>query len=221
MRAMKRAFIAYLVLLHLALASALWKRYTAESPFIPAMRQVHQDMESNVPAGAAIFLGDSITQRLVTSNVAPLSVNYGIGWQRSDQLIESMKGYESIQRASAVYIAIGVNDLLQKRQDGIDGRYRTILQAIPARIPVVLSSVSPLPTLDSDVVKGVRDAGARACAERPGCVFVDLLALLPAAGLQPDKVHLSAQGYRLWIGALRQALITGSRTSPSSPPPGS
>ena len=36
-------------------------------------------MDSLVPVGATVFIGDSITQGLATSAVVPLSVNYGIG----------------------------------------------------------------------------------------------------------------------------------------------
>ena len=39
----------------------------------------HERMDGNVPDGAVIFIGDSITQGLCVSEVALQSVNYGIG----------------------------------------------------------------------------------------------------------------------------------------------
>src|SRR6478736_3871224 len=93
--------VVYLIALHILLAVA-WlgsarntQRQPEDIPFITMMRGVHEWMDASVPAGATIFLGDSITMALATAAVAPYSVNYGISWQRSDQLIKSMDIYQS------------------------------------------------------------------------------------------------------------------------------
>ena len=102
---MKKVVIAaYLVAVHALLGIALVKtdlisRVSArlsfgnpqppeEDSIIPRLREVHGQMDSSIPKGATIFLGDSITMGLATAAVAPNTINYGIGWQRSDQLIK-------------------------------------------------------------------------------------------------------------------------------------
>ncbi|HSC75329.1 MAG TPA: SGNH/GDSL hydrolase family protein [Pseudomonadales bacterium] len=189
-----------------------------EIPFIPMMRGVHAWMDASVPAGATIFLGDSITMALATAAVAPYSVNYGISWQRSDQLMKSMDIYQSIARAGRVFVMVGTNDVLEGREADIQSRYQAILTKIPANVDVVMNSIPPV----GDVVingrtisdKTVRDVGAIAqtvCEADKRCHFVDAYEALSTDGkptqgvLMPDQIHLSPKGYQLWIEAMRHA----------------
>lgn len=215
---MKRiALMLYLLGLHVILGFLLLKTDALDrvsvrfgfkdappAPIIATMREVHRQMDASVPDGATIFLGDSITMALATAAVAPNAVNYGIGYQRSDELIESMRRYESMQRAARVVVAIGTNDVLQGRADGIESRYAAILAAIPPHVPVVMSSPPPLAEHSTE---GVGDAAKRACAVRSGCTFVDS-STVGTSGLLPDGVHLAPQGYRRWIAALRDGVRT-------------
>jgi len=219
---MKRQLIfVYLIALHLAVGWILfktdvWERAAAkagfatspEQSFIPAIREIHKQMDASVPAGATIFLGDSITMALATAAVAPHAVNFGIASQRSDHLLESMGLYKSLQRAGAVVISIGVNDLLQNREPGIEHRYREILQAVPSSVLVVMNSVTPITQVPESRQIAARDAARQACLARPGCRFVDAFELLSAASgsLLPDGVHVAAAGYALWIPAMQKAL---------------
>lgn len=194
-----------------------------EESIIPRLRDVHRQMDSSVPSGATIFLGDSITMGLATAAVAPYTVNYGIGWQRSDQLIKSMEIYKSIGRAGRVVITIGTNDLLQGREAGIESRYRAILEKIPANTPIVMNSVPPL---DSPVFYGrqIDDANVRkvvasakaVCDADTRCRFVNTYDALttngkPTLGIYVDGgVHLSPKGYQLWIDAMRPAIVASA-----------
>lgn len=216
---MKRNFAAlYLIVLHLVVATALIKTdlidragfrlgllTPAEAPIISTMREVHRQMDASVPDGATIFLGDSITMALATAAVAPLPVNYGIGYQRSDQLVDSMKSYESLHRAGAVVVMIGTNDILQGAQGGIGGRFSQIISSVPAGVPVVLSS--PPPTTKGDA-QSVMVEARTACGEDPRCTFVDAT-VIGKEGLLPDGVHLNPSGYAQLIAMLRVALGNG------------
>ena len=188
-----------------------------EESIIPRLRAVHQQMDSSVPAGATIFLGDSITMALATAAIAPYSVNYGIGWQRSDQLIKSMDIYESIKRAGQVVIMIGTNDILQGREPGIETRYQAILAKIPSNVAVTMSSVPPIGSIEfggrkiADTRVQYAVAGAKhACEADRRCRFVNAYEVLtsnrsPLPGvLLEDGIHLAPKGYELLIGAIRR-----------------
>ncbi|HQQ73871.1 MAG TPA: GDSL-type esterase/lipase family protein [Pseudomonadales bacterium] len=214
----------YLLAVHILLVTA-WivfdrdiQRPPEDIPFIAMMRGVHAWMDASVPAGATIFLGDSITMALATAAVAPNSVNYGISWQRSDQLIKSMDIYQSIARSSRVFIMVGTNDVLEGSEAGIQSRYQTILAKIPANVAVVMSSIPPL----GDVVlngRKVDDINVRyvvaiaktVCEEDKRCRFINTYEELSTDGkptqgvLLPDQIHLSPKGYQLWIEAMRRA----------------
>jgi lysophospholipase L1-like esterase len=223
--------VVYLIAIHALLAVALVKpdimpriglaldvkQPPEDIPFIPMMRGVHAWMDESVPAGATIFLGDSITMALATAAVAPNAVNYGISWQRSDQLIQSMDIYESIARASRVFVMVGTNDVLEGREADIQSRYQTILAKIPVNVEVVMSSIPPVGDVvmygrkvDDKNVRAVVAIAKTVCEADTRCRFVNTYEALstdskPTQGvLLPDQVHLSPKGYQLWIEALRR-----------------
>jgi hypothetical protein len=163
------------------------------------LRSVHQHMDATVQPGAKVFLGDSITYGLILSNVTTGGVKFATGGQNSEALLQEMHGLTCLARASVVVITIGTNDVLEGRVDGLEDRYRQILAAVPAGVPVILSSVPPI------------EAARRACADDARCTFVDAYGALsegdaPLPGVLWDGVHLSADGYRIWAGLLRPAL---------------
>lgn len=233
----KTVIVVYLLILHALLAVVLTQPDLAarigglralihsqppeEAWFIPIVREVHRQMDPSVPAGATLFLGDSITMCLSTAAVTAHGVNYGIGWQRSDQLLESMDLYHSIERAARVVVTIGTNDLLQGRAAGIGSRYRAILAMIPARTEVVLSSIPPLGNtafpgrqIDADQVREVVASAKSVCAADRRCRFVDAYQALTDQGqplpgvLLADGIHLAPKGYGLWIDALAGVLAS-------------
>lgn len=230
------AIAAYLILVHLLVGIAFVKTDLLSrmairlglaapapmdsEPFIAAWRAFHETMDAEVPPGATIFLGDSITRAMPVKEVAPLAVNYGIGWQRSDQLIVSIDTYASLQRASRIVVMIGTNDLLQGRDEGIEARYQAILAKLPAGIPVIMVGVPPLaPTstvlrgkVDDARVRAAVASAQRACNGHPACRFVSAYDALGEQGvaragvLQNDGIHLAPHGYALLTGLIRQAL---------------
>jgi hypothetical protein len=238
MRLKQIAFATYLIALHAVLAVALVKTdllpraavkfglsepalFPEEEMIIPRLREVHQQLDSSVPAGATIFLGDSITMALATAAIAPYTVNYGIGWQRSDQLIKSMDIYDSIKRAGRVVITIGTNDLLQGREARIESRYQAILAKIPSNIEVIMNSVPPIGNIEWGGRK-IEDAKVRytvmsakhVCEVDRRCRFVNSYDALSSNGtplpgvLLNDGIHLSPKGYELWISSIRLALAS-------------
>jgi lysophospholipase L1-like esterase len=237
MRLKRLLVIAYLIVLHVVVVAALFKtdllprlaiRAGLAKPDIPDMEPIisgwrgfHKKIDSFIPPGTTIFLGDSIMSGLTTTDLAPRAVNYGIGWQRSDQLIKSMDSYESVKRAGRVVLMIGTNDLLQGRDDELELRYRSILEKIPPGIPVVMSSVTPLSPNIVWLERKIQDTKVRAavqvakkvCESRHGCKFVNAYEVLSNANggvqsdvLLEDGIHLTSKGYTLWSNALHQAI---------------
>jgi len=136
--------------------------------------------DSRVPAGATILIGDSIAQRAPFAG--PCIANRGIGGERSDQLLANLGRWPSLDRAGAVVVAIGTNDVWQRRPQGLGQRVAAILDRIAA--PVYLIGLSA----DLEGIVEANRELRRAC--RGGCTFIE-----PTAALAPDGIHLSAEGY--------------------------
>lgn len=201
------------------LAGIEGRYYDVDHANIILQRGVHQSIDPFTPRGATIFLGDSITWALATVDIEPLSVNYGITNQRSDQLLKSMESYESLKQAGRVVVTIGTNDLLQGREDGIEERYKKILDMIPKEIPVLMNSVPPIANIiwngrkvNNANVQEVVASAKRICEADSRCTFLNTYEVLSENGkplpgvLVEDGVHLSRNGYGLWIENIRNAI---------------
>ncbi len=235
MQILKKAWPIYILLIHILMFAVLWKSNFIEkaaerlgftqqselSEFYHLMTSYHKRMDASVPAGATIFIGDSITQSLASSAVSPVSVNYGIGGDTTLGVINRLPIYESINRARAVVIAIGVNDLPLRSNLLIVENVRTILESIPAGRAIVLNAVLPLDESISAIkasnsrIVSLNAALAKLSEEFDNVIFLDMRSDLEDASGNlrdhfhtGDGVHLSAAGYELWIAQLRQ-ILTG------------
>jgi lysophospholipase L1-like esterase len=229
---LNRSLIAYLVLLHLLLGLVLVKSdflqrtrgYLGVLP--PEMTRhyhdmvaYHRRMDEQVPDGAVVFIGDSITQSLAVSNVSTNSFNYGIGSDTTFGVLQRIGTYRSLNRAETVVLAIGVNDLKRRDPDEIIRNYEHILEKLPKGMNIVISALHPV---DDRLQGGLRsnqriqqvNQSLKQLAEASDLrVYCDITPLLidsdgnlKAAYHVGDGIHLSAAGYALWTEALRNAI---------------
>lgn len=203
-RMRRTVFIGYLLALHLALlvlvlqadvpqrvAVRLGLADAPTHPHIVAMRAVLAERDEQFPQGAALFLGDSLTEQLAGSAVVDRSENFGVGRQRTDHLLEAMPA--AVGRAGSVYLLIGTNDFLQGREAGIDARLTAIAAAIPD-VPLVWTGIMLVEA------RAANDVIRKLCAARRQCRYVEPLT---DPALFVDGVHLTPDGYRQWIHRLR------------------
>jgi lysophospholipase L1-like esterase len=234
----KRIVIAYVIGIHILLAIVLLKsdfidrvqsRLGIQSIPLPPeitehfhrMLRYHKRMDGNVPDGAVIFIGDSITQGLCVSGIASPSVNYGIGSDTTVGVLQRLPYYKSIERASAVVIAIGINDMRRRSNNDILENYRSIIELIPKTTPVVLSAVLPLDEearakcqgLNLDRIKSLNSRIEHLTSGSENLFFVDSGPLLvdESGNLADmyhdgDGVHLNSKGNAIWIDILRKGL---------------
>ena len=119
-------------------------------------------------------------------------------------------------KADAVAVMSGTNDILSG-DDSFLHAYRTVARRLRRASPgvsILLHSLLPLSPdwVSPEAIAGVNADIARIGAET-GVTVLDLTDRFTARGGQPraelydpDGVHLSAEGYRVWAEALAEAL---------------
>jgi len=187
------------------------------------MSRSHARMDGHVPDDSVVFLGDSITQALCVSAVAPHAVNFGIGSDTTLGLLHRIPSLPSIQRAALIVVAIGVNDLRRRDNDEIIRNYRGILSLLPAHVPVIISSVLPVEEhsrpywkhWNDERIRPLNRQLAELASEYPHVIFCDSYSdMLDQRGQLRadfhvgDGIHLSTQGYAIWIQNLKQAIAS-------------
>ena len=178
-------------------------------------------MDANIPDGAVIYIGDSLTQGLCVTAVTTPSVNFGIGNDTTIGVLKRLPEYHSLERASVCVIAIGVNDLKRRGNEEIIINYSLILQTIPPHLPLIFSAILPLDERVRDDLSGWNtrikelNSGLKALceAQSPKCTFVDAgPKLADSSGNlrkeyhESDGVHLNGVGNAIWIKELKEVV---------------
>lgn len=184
----------------------------------------HAERDQRVPNGAIVLLGDSIMGGVPAESVGPNAVNFGLGGDTTYLLLRRLPMLRSIERAGAVVIEVGVNDLKYRAPAEAAAFYGDILRRIPASTPVLALSVLPVdetkPVIArrSDLrnanIAALNDAIRAACHHRPNCRYLDLWPLAWDASrgaprsewFGPDGWHLSAAGGERMAAWIRNTL---------------
>jgi hypothetical protein len=187
--------LAYVFALHVVLA--LMIANTQIAPKMRAWLVSSGAIDYVTPRHSIIFLGDSITAAMPE---IPGAVNYGVPQQSSAQLLARLPRYRSIDSARAVYLLIGINDLVRNEPLRVD----ELAAAIPPSVPLVWSGIMPTShlTVTAESIEAANAAIQRACATRGNCRFVDTRGIVKPGAFKPDGLHLSDVGYRAWLEAL-------------------
>jgi lysophospholipase L1-like esterase len=185
------------------------------------MTRYHEGMDPNVPSGAAIFIGDSITQGLCVSAVFNPSANYGIGNDTTLGVLKRLTKYESLKRASIAILEVGVNDLRFRKDEEILSNYSSILQLLPAHLTVVVSAILPvnegidhklrgynarIGELNSTLKVLCESQKSRCTYVDPGQALIDSSGSLSTNYQEGDGLHLNGEGYGVWIQELKKGI---------------
>lgn len=165
-----------------------------------------------------VCLGDSITQKLGWQDVLPCwrVANRGIGSDTTAGMTARIDSVKALDPA-VVSLMAGVNDLGDKSPEETAESYAVLLDTLAQELPdtsIIVTSVLPVATshpLDNQNVRALNQDLAVLCQER-GLRFLDLYEefagengdLSPKYNL--DGVHLTPEGYRLWLSHLVPAL---------------
>jgi len=178
----------------------------------------HRRMDGCVPNNAVLFIGDSFVQGLCVSEVAANAINYGIGGDTTEGVLARLAHYQSLNRAGAVVIGVGENDLRKGRAPAeIVRNYRQIASQLPEKISLFFCSMTPCTKSKAgplnDAVMKLNPVPKELCESHPNCHFVDLNetvcgpdGFLLADFADTDGSHLNARGNRACIEKLRATL---------------
>ena len=235
----KTLFIIWLVAIHAFAALAIWDTdlpYRIDRKLSlgllnpPEITHYYEDMlgshlqlDGSVETGSVIFLGDSLTQGLNVAAVTNHAINYGIGMDTSYGLLKRISQYKSLTKASTIVIAIGINDLIRVKRSPVEvlKNYQAILDRLPSETHVIMQAVFPVD--ESAGLVGINEQISQlnerlqTLAKQKGHTFVSLeQQLLDNSGNLKatlhvgDGLHLSSDGYRLWIQALNKILVSSN-----------
>ena len=174
---------------------------------------------------AVVFLGDSITQgwgaKFRNQFPGMKLANRGIGGDTTRGMLIRLQEDVLALNPSAIVLLMGTNDIeVEIEADAIGRNFAKIVQAIKKhdpKIPIVLCRVFPSsaskkrPREIIDRVNQLYDATVRGDSQ---ITVVDTWTLFADANGDadarwfPDLLHLNADGYARWAGALRPVFAT-------------
>lgn len=231
---MRKSFIiAYLIFLHLLIGAFVYRSISTriqvfatdsskiESPYTyyRDSRTVLERMDKNVPDGATIFLGDSLTESFAVSNAAAEAINFGIAGDSVGGLAQRLSDYQSLEKARAVVLLIGTNDAAFEFEDEqMAASLNELSSRLPSRPALLWYAVPPVdPRIDKTrLPERIRRINLRIkelCAARNNCRFIDLTESLAdeSGNLKSDYhigdgYHFNERAYRIWTDSLKTQL---------------
>ncbi len=184
--------------------------------------------EAAKAAGAKIdtvFLGDSLTERwLRPAEGLPLwnrlyadhALNFGVSGDGTEHLLWRMQAIDLSSFAPTirtVILLIGTNDAPRPPEEIVAG-IGAVLARSHALFPQARTFLVGIPhNARADEVTEAANVKLKEMADGKSLVYVDLPGMMTPdrfiknwQGLGPDRLHLSAEGYRLWSEALKGAM---------------
>ena len=179
-------------------------------------------------ATSVVFLGDSLTEEGNWSAYFGKSTikNRGIGGDRTYNVLSRLDGVIRLA-PEKLFLMVGVNDLGEGRKiPEIVADYSKILERITKELPaakVFVQSALPISTrrLDGapDTITNARimslNQELKKLAQQYKMTYIDLYPLMlnQRGDLMDDAtydgLHLSAKGYKIWMGAVAQYVREG------------
>lgn len=145
---LKKTFIIYLLLIHVLVivlvmktdtySAIMWKlgKHTANSQtehYINSLYAFQTHLDQQIEGGHDFIIGDSIGQSLNVINLDTPVLNWGIGHNTTDRLLDKLPALTSLKNARRVVVFIGINDLNANRSvNDIVENNSLILQTLSA-----------------------------------------------------------------------------------------
>ena len=172
-------------------------------------------LDAEAAPGKVVLLGDSQFHRMDTSLLDAPSLNFGIGGDTVRHMAVRVQDYGSLERARAIFVWGGVNDLGRRPPKKVAHDMKALLEKIPTHTPVYLLAVASVSTERSDLnnreITELNKLYSDLCIGR--CKFIDLHASLSDSTGElassfdvGDGLHLNAAGYRVVAEQITGAL---------------
>lgn len=178
----------------------------------------HLKLESTVPENALYLLGDSLTAGMPAEKYFNNVVNYGIRQDTSHGLNLRTQKYSSIKTARAIVVCIGINDFWRGRKnDAILSNIVKILNNLPSGSKIIVYGLLPVDEktgwagwndriveLNSNIEKTLSKTRFAYVNLREQ--MIDDEGNLISKFHNGDGVHLSEEGYLVWMESLKREL---------------
>lgn len=172
---------------------------------------IHKRIDAQVPNNSKIIIGDSLTQGFLANEF----VNFGIGSDTTQGVLNRIEEYESVKTASEIILLIGINDLGISEDDEILGRFEEIFNKIPDDKLIVLSLLPVTQeyefrnkNITNDRIREVNKKLAILCQQK-NIKFIDIHSLfvnksgyLDESYQVGDGIHLNMNGYKVLSKAI-------------------
>jgi lysophospholipase L1-like esterase len=192
---------------------------STELPKVWAERHAEWARAGDKDKGAAVFLGDSITQGWHSlANAFPdiKVANRGIGYDTTRGVLYRLKADVLDLNPKAIVLLIGTNDVgLGAKPEDVADNIETILQAIKKfnpNLPVIVCQIMPSGEKQQRLAGTIKKINARVAAaikNDPQFTLCDTWSIYANKDGDcpkdefPDLIHPNAAGYAKWAAALK------------------
>jgi lysophospholipase L1-like esterase len=179
-----------------------------------------RNIEKTAVGARVLFLGDSNLALVDVVGISPKALQLSMENNTARMMADQLHDYRSLHSALAVIKAIGQNDLLFRPASEVIQDIKKVIDMVPPRTPLVLSTLLPVDEAlgpkekrNTDIREINKALKAHCMARAPLCQFVDATPILADANGNlkdsahvGDGVHVSIAGNILCANEIRRGL---------------
>ncbi|MFT3788999.1 MAG: GDSL-type esterase/lipase family protein [Tepidisphaeraceae bacterium] len=180
----------------------------------------HNVSAASMADGDCVMIGDSLMSRMPPDLLPPDTFICGLPGDTTTGTTYRIRQYAFLNRASVLFISVGINDLGKTSDDGFLDRYRQLLDALPADKPIVCSCILPVdrrvftyPHRENERIRVLNVKLQKLVESKPNRTFVwcwdemlDDEHNLRRDFHWGDGLHVNRAAYEVWTAKIRPAL---------------
>ena len=199
-----------------AIALYLWQAHFQASKgevFRTTLIQHHLRLDRAVRQSSVLLFGASTIQGLDASQLRCRAVNFGIGGETAEGLLQRLPRYRSYRNADTIILQTGINNILRRETGSLRVTLQRLIQEFSRHadvliVPYQTIAASGWNTPRRQQLDNWNDVQRQICGEAPRCriLSIDKLTGADTGNLEPDGIHLNSSGYRFLLRALNEEL---------------
>lgn len=200
---------------HIAQVLGLVEQPSVQKIYQSTLTTFYNRVDRQINKPYDLFIGASLIQGFYTQSLTSRSINFGIGGDTSEDVLNRLQTYQSLDYVQTLVLQVGGNDLKSRSLQDIEHTLSQLQPYLHKAQQVLWLGVLPFdlamqPERNNRLVIELNKKIQTRCGQLSNCTYLqpDKILYNDQGGLSTsyhtgDGIHLNKKGYEIWREQLR------------------